>query len=389
MRILISTFTFPPNKDGVSEAASLMSEGFIEKGWDVHIATSPSPEPRDKLTYKGATIHEFSVTGSGHRKDPYMGDVSSYREFLITGKWDVVIIHAYVWSLELVLDILSQIPSRKILVSHGFAALQWVRMPRFPWGLGAWLASTRKALKMCRWIHNFDRVAYLSEKADFFGFFDHKIAKLVSYKGRRVIPNGVDPEILGKRNSFRLQNCIPSDCFLFICVANYSRRKDQGFAARAFRRANVEHAYMVFIGSEFNVHSEQFRSYDAALPDKRKHGKILWMEKITREETLAAYAACDAFVLSANHEAQPIVLLEAMRESKPWIARDVGCISELPGGVTVKSEAEMANEMQRFQTVPEDLHVLGKQGRLAVEKIYNHGSYKDKYVSLVEEVTNV
>jgi glycosyltransferase involved in cell wall biosynthesis len=389
MKILIASFSFPPNKDGVSEAASLMAEGFIENGWDVHIATSPSFEPRSELGYKGAMIHQFSVRGSGHPKDPYNGDVSAYRGFLITGKWDVVIIHAYVWSLDLVLDILNQIPSRKILVSHGFAALQWVRVTRFPWGLGALLRNASKGFKMCHWIHKFDRVVYLSEQADLFGFLDHRIAKIVNFKGRRVIPNGVDPKIHGREpSSFRARYGIPSDCFLFVCVANYSRRKNQGFAARSFRLSGLSNSYLVFIGSDFNIHSDQFQAADNALPENQKIGKILWLEKLTRDETLNAIAACDAFVLSANHEAQPIVLLEAMRDSKPWIARKAGCISEMPGGLTIRTELEMAMNMRQLHANPDQIIALGQQGRSAVEKIYNHFSYKQKYIDLVNEVTH-
>jgi hypothetical protein len=40
MKILIASFTFPPNKDWVYEAAAVMAAGFLEKGWTVEIATS-------------------------------------------------------------------------------------------------------------------------------------------------------------------------------------------------------------------------------------------------------------------------------------------------------------------------------------------------------------
>ncbi len=366
-----------------------MAKGFLEKGWEVHVATSPTSPPRSASIFEGAHIHEFSIRGSGHPKAPYSGQIVEYRDLLKSGGWDAVVIHAYVESLDLALGILDEIPSKKILVSHGYAALQWVRMGCFPWGLGTWGLNASKAVKMCRWIHKFDRVVYLSEKADFFGFLDHRIAKTVGYPGRTVIPNGVDPQVRGlDPHSFRIRHGIPDDSFLFLCVANYSRRKDQGFAARAFRMTRMRGAWLVFIGSEFNQHSETFKSEDESLAPTGTTGTITWLENVSKEDTLNAYAACDAFVLSANHEAQPIVLLEAMRESKPWIARNAGCISEMPGGITVSTESEMAEKMEIISGDEKLQGLLGGAGRKAVETVYNHGAYKESYVSLMEKTIN-
>jgi glycosyltransferase involved in cell wall biosynthesis len=106
----------------------------------------------------------------------------------------------------------------------------------------------------------------------------------------------------------------------------------------------------------------------------------------SREKTLNAFAACDAFVLSADHEAQPIALLEAMRESKPWISRESGCISEMPGGICIKTEMEMTAAMRKMNTAKDLCKTLGKQGRNAVEKVYNRRQYEESYCQLVQEL---
>jgi len=240
------------------------------------------------------------------------------------------------------------------------------------------------------WIHRMDRVVYLSERADFDGFFDHWIAKVVGYRGRRVIPNGVDPDRRGGTpEGFREKHGIAPRQTMFLCVANYSRRKDQGFAARAFRAAGLPDAVMVFIGSEFNADARRFMAEDDALALERKPGRVLWLEGVGSEATLDAFAACDVFVLSADHEAQPIVLLEAMREGKPWIAREAGCIPELPGGLCVKTERAMAGQMARLAREPEIRTKLGAEGRAAVETRYNHDRYMKAYGDLVAELCDV
>jgi glycosyltransferase involved in cell wall biosynthesis len=388
MKILIASFTFPPNKDGVSEAASVMALGFLAKGWEVEVATSPTAPARGNKVWRGIFIHEFEIKEDWHSKCSHSGDVNKYRNFLKHGGWDVIIFHAYLYSLYASIDILEKIPAKKVLVSHGFAALQWIKAKSFPWGLATWLKSCGRAFNMLTWIHKIDRTVYLSNKADLKGFLDHWIAKSISYKGRRVIPNGVDPELRGKNpNGFREEHGISDKQIVFLCVANYSRRKDQGYAARAFRLAAIPNSVMIFIGSEFNNDSFRFKEEDNRLPFREKSGRIIWLEKIDRARTLDAIAACNVVVISSDHEAQPIALLEAMRESKPWIARDSGCISEMPGGVCVCTEAALAQQMVRLAAYPELQAQLGIQGREAVEKIYNRQLYIDSYCELVSEVT--
>jgi glycosyltransferase involved in cell wall biosynthesis len=241
---------------------------------------------------------------------------------------------------------------------------------------------------MVLWIRKIDQTVYLSERADLRGFFDHWIAKAMGYKGRKVIPNGVAPEERGTDPAeFRRTHGIPDAQFIFLCVANYSRRKDQGFAIRAFRAAKLTDAVLVFIGSEFNSDSARFQAEDAALPDAAKYGRVVWLENIDRISTLDAFAACDAFVLSADHEAQPIALLEAMREEKPWVARDAGCIAEMPGGICVHSESEMSGQMVRLSAEPDLCKSLGQQGRRAILALYNRRQYISSYVGLLEELT--
>ena len=388
MKILISTFSFQPNKDGVSEAASMMADGFLERGWEVDVATSITTTPRRDLVWQGAHIHQFSVTGTGHPKRPFRGDVSQYRVFLESGDWDVVVFQAYAWTLHLALGNLTKIKGRKILVSHGYNNLRWVRMPKFPWGLGACAWAIGEAGRMCMWLSRLDRVVYLSEYADMHAFFDHSIAKRLGYRGRRVIPNGVNPEERATAPaSFRDALDIKPDQIVFLCVANFNSIKNQGFAARSFRLAAIPDSILVFIGSEFNEFSQRFQTEDAVNCPREHPGKIVWLEKQDRVATLNAFAACDAFVLSSESEAQPIALLEAMREGKPWIASRVGCIPEMPGGICIDSIPTMSDAMRDLAADPSRRKDLGELGYQAVIKTYNRKVCQEAYCKLIEELS--
>jgi glycosyltransferase involved in cell wall biosynthesis len=339
------------------------------------------------MNWQGVKIHEFEVSGTRHPKHPFAGDLEEYRAFLSAGDWDVVIFHSYAWPLYLALKNLASITGRKILVSHGHYVLRLEKTAKFPWGLGRVLWAIYQTIKMCVWVFKIDRIVYLSKHADMRAFFDHSVAKCIGYPGRRIIPNGVDlKETSTDHLKFRKDHNISTEQIIFLCVANYNYLKNQGFALRSFRMAAIPNSVLIFIGSEFNEQSKQFQNEDGIAGVTDHPGRVIWIEKQQRETTLNAIAACDVFILSSKSEAQPIALLEAMREAKPWIASKVGCIPELPGGVCVRTEGEMAKQMIHLAGDQKLRTNLGKQGRQAVEETYNRQRYIDAYASLVSEV---
>ena len=109
----------------------------------------------------------------------------------------------------------------------------------------------------------------------------------------------------------------------------------QGYALY-FSRAPVP-----YHRDEFSKHGEQLPQLPAGTNYFRHLG-------------LYAYRAADLFVLSAKAETQPIVLLEAMASRTPWLATDTGCVSELPGGVVVRSEDELVEKMRELASSPAD-----------------------------------
>jgi len=389
MNVLIASFTFPPNRDGVSAAAELMATGFAQRGWTVDVATEPATDLRPQL-HQRIRVHEFNIRGGLHPRNPFTGDVEEYRLFLLSDHWDVIVFHSYAWTVYVAAPLLPSLRAKKILVSHGFGALIWTRRRRFPYGLGSWFLSAYQSVIALKWMRSIDRLVVLSNRVDFGTFYDHLLAKAAGRPPIAVIPNGVDLDetCLGNSN-FRERIGAGVDTFVFLCVAHYSERKDQGYAARAFRRAGLENALLVFIGPEFNEFSERFRAEDARLASPCELKRIVWMEKQNRRDTVGALETCDAFVLSAKHEAQPIAILEAMRSGKPWISRNAGCVSEIPGGLVVRSERQMCRAMRDLARKPRLCSELGTEGLEAVRSTFNRSEYLRAYCQILEKVTSV
>lgn len=69
------------------------------------------------------------------------------------------------------------------------------------------------------------------------------------------------------------------------------------------------------------------------------------------------------------------------------MAREAGCIHEMPGGLCAKTEDEMAEAMVTIVKDKQLRDSLGTSGRVAVETTYNLDNYTDSYCRLVEELT--
>lgn len=392
LKVLLATPTFPPFKDGVAQAAIMQARALAAEGFEVNVATEPHPDRALLAEEPEIKVREFAIYGSPHFRNPYCGDIDAYVLYLRSTPCDVIVFHSYSWPLYLASPILQQLRARKVLTSHGYGALVWTPVRTFPFGLGSLLWSFLKSMQMLRWYKYLDRVVFLSAKIDKGAFYDHFLARFLRHTGIRFIPNGVEvPDISVARPTQNFLNAhgIPPAAHLFLCVANYSWRKDQGFAVRAFREAAIPDSILIFIGSEFNECSAAFQKADAKAHTCSHGERIVWLEKVDRENTLGAIQACDTFILSANHEAQPIALLEAMSYGKPWIARAAGCIDRMEGGLCVKSVRSMAEAMRGLARDSEWRSRLGATGRLAVENNYNYTRYGDSYCSLLRELSTM
>jgi|GEM_PF-757065 len=392
LKVLLATPTFPPFKDGVAQAAIMQARALAAEGFEVNVATEPHPDRALLAEEPDIKIREFAIHGSPHSRNPYCGDTDAYIRYLRSTTCDVIVFHSYAWPLYLASPILEQLHARKVLTSHGYGALVWTPVRTFPFGLVSLLRSFLKSMQMLRWYKCLDRVVFLSTKIDRGAFYDHFLARFLRHAGIRFISNGVevpDISVAQPAHNFLSAHGIPRAAHLFLCVANYSWRKDQGFAVRAFREAAIPDSILIFIGSEFNECSTAFQKADVKAHTCSHGERIVWLEKVDRENTLGAIQACDTFILSANHEAQPIALLEAMSYGKPWIARAAGCIDRMEGGLCVESVRSMAEGMRRLAGDSGLRARLGATGRLAVENNYNYTRYGHSYGKLLRELSTL
>lgn len=379
MNILITTFTYLPNKDGVSEACRVMAEGLAQLGWKVWVATSMEYEPsvnNDTLRQNEVNVVHFPLGCPPFNSPSAADEVVKFHQFVRDGKFDVVVNHCWDSCMARYLQVIcASLSSRFVMVSHGYSRhiMDWQRSPFRGWRmwLRGMLFTFRTFPKMLSSHHD---VVFLSEKKDFGRFLDHWIASATHHHGIHVIANAID---LGQFPSddcdFRKRNGIGVSP-MALCVANYSERKNQMLAVKTFREANVPGSVLVLIGSAFNDYAKLVQDYDMVLSREYQACRVVFLENLTRKETFAAYVACDLFLLTAKAETQPIVLIEAMAAGKPWISTDTGCVSEMAGGVVCRRRKQLPHTIRRLFRDESERHRLGALGK--AEALANHDATK-------------
>ena len=108
--------------------------------------------------------------------------------------------------------------------------------------------------------------------------------------------------------------------------------------------------------------------------------------KFEIEMIFTAYKAADLFLHPSKTEVQPLVVLDAMASGTPFISTDVGCVNELPGGVTINSEEEMANEIGNLLHNSERFEKLKAKGLKASKEKYNWDYVSKQYDGLIRSL---
>jgi glycosyltransferase involved in cell wall biosynthesis len=212
----------------------------------------------------------------------------------------------------------------------------------------------------------------LGKKPHYVRAFDHWLANLLRYRKTHSIPNAIQPLAEGRidfRNKWNLGSKL-----IVLCVAGYSPRKDQLLVLKGFLDAKIPNSVMVFIGPTMSDYG--LRLVDAASSHK---GSVLILHDIPRYEVEAAIKNCDVAILGSQSEMQPIFLLEAMSEAKPWICPLVGAVDELEGGIICKrTPSGLSAALSSLQAEDRRL-LLGAKGKAQWQSDFSTDVVFDKW----------
>lgn len=359
MNILHTVEFYEPSVGGAQQVVKQISESLVALGHTVTVATSRLHE-RQSDFINGVRVVEFEIEGNGVRG--FRGETSRYREFLLDGKFDILMNYAaQQWATDLVFPILNRIPYPKVLSPCGFSGL-------YDAAYTAYFAALPDILK------RYDHLVFHSDS-----YRDIEYVRRHGMAHYSVIPNGAARhEFEAVDTTFRSRHGIPDDVPLLLTVGTHTGVKGHSLVIRAFRKARIGGAVLVVIG---NIPDQggcfancQRHAWWAKLSSNGQ--KRVLLLNPPRTDVVAAFHAADLFLLGSNIECSPIVLFEAMASRTPFLTVECGNAAEIAawsGGGVVVSTDKFSNGFARGKLKPmaraieESINEPDRRARMAAE----------------------
>jgi glycosyltransferase involved in cell wall biosynthesis len=376
MLILQTAHSYPPEASGVAEVVRQISERLVQRGHEVHVATSAVSGAAAEEQLNGVWVHRFQVRGKA--VTGIQGETDRYLSFVRSREWDVVAPHcAPSCTTDLVLPHIDSIAGAKVFVGHSLSELS---NPQY----GEYFRQLGKTLS------RFNAVVTLSEMLEESAFCAaHGLPPAV------VIPNGADlvEWAAPKRNVRTSWGIGPRPWVL--SVSNHSPVKGHPAFFQMARKLSekLPNPASMIIGNSYPA--EKWRVgklgikggcwYSCAMA-VRRGGPVTLRSNVPRGELVSAVQEADLLAITSSREASPVVLMEAMAAGTPWISFDVGCVRQQPGGVVVSSPEEMAAVALELLSDEDRRRQLGAEGLRHVREQANWEAIAARYEQLYSAV---
>jgi glycosyltransferase involved in cell wall biosynthesis len=389
MKILVTTFTFFPNKDGVALASASLCDFLLKSGHKVHVATSRVAGTETTSLREGVSIQRFAIYNSRLAESSSL-EKSKYLRYLIKEDFDLIINQNWdSWTTELFLNVSRVLRAKRILVSHGLAKHIFHFHRRPFWGLGEWFRGLLWSFSyLPRLIKAHSHFVFLNDHPDLRRFLDVAICRLFVPKRIHFIANCISDLRRTKVRPFPRRRRLLGDRFLLVCVANFGQHKDQIRAIRVFAAAGVPHSSLIFIGSENNTYSQLMRREANSLQKYLSHNSqsIHIFTGFSRKRTFEMISAADAFLLTAKEEVMPLVLIEAMALKKPWISTTSGCIDKMEGGLRCSTDYQLIQAVRTLSQSKKLRRSLVAKGTHAYAKYYSPEAFSLRWKILIDQM---
>lgn len=382
MRILITSFTFPPFCNGVAHVVFEQARGLSARGHDVTVFTSEHDFSSDHDLHEFKVVR-FDVRGNANIRSRYCGEIEKYIDAVVSFECDIICCNCWqIWSTDLAAKVFHQIKARKVLVSHGVSAT--VRYPGVKGFLNWLLWQPYVFFTMKKMLKSFDHIIFLSDKSDSVRFYDRMVVEKLQSPPFSVIPNGVDiSRFESSKYNFRADYHLENKNII-LCVGDYSNLKNIKDALRAYVKANIKNSVFVSIGNSLNQYVLELNDLWSNI--KNTDLEFICLYNLEQDFISSVYKAADIFLCASNTEYFPLVILESMASKTPFISFNVGCVCELPGGIVVNNVDEMAHALCHLIASPQLKLRLIDSGFNSCLNRYSWPKIIDEYESVFNSI---
>ncbi len=314
MKILHTVESYLPAVSGMAEVVRQLSERMAARGHEVVVATGQLPARQSK-EIAGVKVAEFAI--SGNMVNGVTGDVRAYRDFLRHSDFDVVTnFAAQQWATDIMLEVINEVPGKKIFVPTGFSRLTDPRYRHY-------------FARMPVWMNQYDMTVLAGEE-----YRDAIFARCHDIARKVYIPNGAAADEFLANNALDLLKKlgIPQEHYLLLHVGTHTWLKGHRETMEIFARSAIKNAVLLLVGNcrggcypdclQKSVSMNKSRGFTET-------GKRIILADLSRQETVAAFKAADLFLFPSAIECSPIVLFESMASNTPFLVTDVGNAREI------------------------------------------------------------
>ena len=138
---------------------------------------------------------------------------------------------------------------------------------------------------------------------------------------------------------FPVENAVlnkPEGAKIFVSIGGYAPHKKMRELSEAFIKADIPNAHLLTFG---------YSEGDYPVPNERIQAYLNQPKSVV----MAIVAQADALIMNSSEEGYGLVLLEAMMNKTPWLARDIAGAHDLKQfGKTYNTEDELIEMLRNF-----------------------------------------
>ena len=366
MKVLITTFTYYPQRNGVASVSKYLAEGLAKNGYEVCVATCRDGlDTADSEVYNGVLIRRFDFYETFFKKPA--GDISGYVEYVKNCGQDFLIMECLqCHTTDVLLPYLREMRCKKLIHAHGAPGLY---MKPFIIGdsLKHTLGNTYNWL-LRKWYYKRYFIKFASEIdaslsccicATDIPYFNKTISR------NYIIENSADGMFF-KDNSetidvFR-EYGIRSKCYI-LNIATFNERKNQSLLIDVFAKSNLKDCALLIIGTERNAYSDYLERKAKKVVAEKGCEIIILDKSVPRELFPSIIKQAELFVITSKWEEYPITLVETMAVGTPFLSTAVGNAHTLPGGITARNDEELPILLKTMFDNPRIMKRMSEMGK--------------------------
>lgn len=372
MKILFTVLTYYPEMGGVSVVTKYLAEGLSKLGHQVSVVTTLLEKTQREEMLNGVKIYRFKLYDK--KITGYGGEINEYIKFIKNFKCDIIINEAsQCITTDLLLPILKELKAKKVLHIHGFSGLSL----KFYQNIGTLKNKIGNMYNYIKWkiyyrdfykyLNNYDKILCLSKVDNGKKY----IEKYTNIKPE-ILENAAE-EMFFKDNITNrkiLNRYIKNEQKPYlISVANYVPIKNQEMILRMFYGSKFDDYALILVGKEKTYYYDKLIRLKKKL--EKKYGKkdVSLLVDVDRKDIPILISNAKVYLVSSISEQYSVSIIEAMASKVPFVSRDVGNASILPGGKIANTIPEMEQEISKFLKDESYRKTIGKQG---YEYAYSH-----------------